>query len=537
MKPISFFQRIFVVMSLSAILIVLSFEVILYDNIKSVRIESMQSLALTQAQLIASNQDLQFAVFKQDGKLVSGLMENYNPPPDIDYVSITNDKQVRIYHSEGRGIGKTLIDANLERILNGEIVTLVSAGIEKELLIKARVPVLYKGDYAGIVSVGMNYEQALSKLNQRFQITIILSILILGGSTLFNQRFTGYISRKMQHQSPQQIEMALKLRQGILNTVFEGVIAVDSKNRILVINDSALKDLHILDEREDVHNTHIDQYLYPTDFFNASNESEVSDQTISCNGETLVANRRFMFNDQGEKTGAVISFRLRREKEALEQEINAVTSDKENLRAIIHEFNNQMSVIYGLLQMEKFEKAMDFIQSEHSSKQSDIYSVSKAFRTPTLVALVLSKMSRAKELGVRLEIDSMSSIQTDDLPISENKLTCIVGNLINNAFEAIVRSESEEKLVRLFVHQGENLLIEVEDSGDGIKEEDIDKIFERKYTKKTEPNHGIGLNLIHTIVTKANGAIIVEQSELGGALFNIYIPKQIEEELANVSTR
>jgi len=514
-------------MSLFAFLIVIAFEYILYDNIKSVRIESMKSLALTQAQLIASNQNLQRAVFKQNKNMLSDLMKNYNPPPDINYVSITNDEQIRIYHSAGRGIGKSLIDANLDSILRGDIVTLVSVGIENKLLIKARVPVIFNGDYVGIVSVGMNYEKAMGKLSQRFEITILFSIIIFGALTLFIQRFTYYISRKMQHQSPQQIEMALELRLGILNTVFEGVVAVDSNNEILVINDSALKDLHILDSREQVHNTHIKAYFYPIDFFHSANNDEVTDQTVSCNGETLVANRRFMFNELGEKTGAVISFRLRREKEELEQTINAVINDKENLRAIIHEFNNQMSVVYGLLQMNQHDKAMDFIQSEHRSKQSDIYSVSNAFRIPTLVALILSKMSRAKELGVTLNIDPLSSIQTDDLPISENKLTCIVGNLINNAFEAIIRAESRERLVRLHILQGNDLIIEVEDSGDGIKEDDFDKIFQRKYTQKSEPNHGIGLSLIDNIVDEVNGTIIVDESELGGALFSIYIPKSM----------
>jgi len=121
----------------------------------------------------------------------------------------------------------------------------------------------------------------------------------------------------------------------------------------------------------------------------------------------------------------------------------------------------------------------------------------------------------------------LSSIQTDDLPISENKLTCIVGNLINNAFEAIIRAESRERLVRLHILQGNDLIIEVEDSGDGIKEDDFDKIFQRKYTQKSEPNHGIGLSLIDNIVDEVNGTIIVDESELGGALFSIYIPKSM----------
>ncbi|WED23897.1 sensor histidine kinase [Vibrio sp. JC009] len=524
MKQISFFHRIFIVMSTVTLFIVFAFEYLLYENINSVRVESMESLALTQSRLIASNRNLQYALSEEDGAGIKRLMKNYNIPPNIDYVSVSTPEMVRLYHSEGRGIGKKLVEADIESIGAGNDVTSISTGIEGKLLIKARVPVYYNNEFVGIISTGLNYDEVLSKVSDRFHLTLLLSFAILFGLFFFNQSFTGYIRRKMQGQSPQQIEMALKLRQGILNSVYEGVIAVDSKNEIMVINDSALKALHFADEREQVHGSHIADYLYPTDFFESANDKEVTDQLVTCNGETLLANRSFMLDDRGNKTGAVISFRIRREKEELEQTINAVIQDKENLRAIIHEFNNQMAIIYGLLQMERYEKAMDFIQSEHKSKQSDIYTVSKAFNIPTLVALVLSKISRAKELGVILEIDPMSSIQNDQLPITENKLTCIVGNLINNAFEAIVRSDSNERRVRLHIHQGKDLIIEVEDSGDGIKDADVDKIFKRGYTNKSEPNHGVGLSLIDTIVTQAGGTIIVEESELGGALFNIYIP-------------
>ena len=505
----------------------LSFGFIFYENISSVRVESMKALALTQARLIASNQDLRQAVYLHDSSRISHLMENYETPPNIDYVSISDADRIRLYHSEGRGVGEPLIDVDLVSIRAGNDITLVSTGIEKKLLIKARVPVFYDEKFSGIVSVGINYQQAVSELSHRFKLIILLSFGILIALTISSQKFTSYIRRKMQHQSPQEIEMALKLRQGILNSVFEGVIAVDSENRILVINDSALKQLHIVDERDKVHESDIADYLYPTDFFKSSSDEEVTDQTITCNGEALIANRRFMFDAQGNKTGAVISFRLKREKEELEQTINAVIQDKENLRAIIHEFNNQMAVIYGLMQMKHYERAMEFIKSEHQSKQDDIYKVSKAFRIPTLVGLVISKISRAKELGVTFEVDPLSEIHTEQLPISENELTCIVGNLINNAFDSIVRSDPDSRVVRIHINQGKDLIIEVEDSGSGIDEASLDKIYERGYTAKNDPNHGVGLSLVKSIVTEANGAILVEDSELGGALFSIFIPSSV----------
>ncbi|PJC87241.1 hypothetical protein CSW98_04885 [Vibrio sp. HA2012] len=516
-------------MLFAAFCIVLSFEFILYENINSVRVDSMKSLALSQAKLIASNQNLRYAVYNEDSAMLSRLMENYEPPGNIDYVSVSNTNQIRLFHSEGRGVGQALVNVDFEKVQSGNDVTSISTGIENKLLIKARVPVFYNGRFSGVVSVGINYDKALSDLYQRYWLIFILSVSLLLAFFIFSQRFVSYIRNKMHHQSPQEIEMALKLRQGILNTVFEGVAAVDKENQILVFNDSALRDLHILDAREKVQGSHISEYIYPTDFFDVHNDGEVTNQAITCNGEILIANRKFMFDAQGNKTGVVISFKIKREVEELEQIINTANNDKENLRAIIHEFNNQMSIVYGLLQMEKYDKAMDFIRSEHKSKQSDIYTFSKSFQVPTLVALILSKVSRAKELGVTLEVDPLCTVNENYLPISENELNCIIGNLLNNAFESIVSSEPNEKLVRLYISHGNDLIIEVEDSGNGITKSDVDKIFDREYTKKDGPNHGIGLNLIKNIVSEANGTIIVDESELGGALFSIYIPVIINQ--------
>lgn len=494
-----------------AFCLVAIFGFILYENVTSVRVASMKSLALTQARLIASNTQLREAVETENTLMIKHLMRNYEAPANIDYVSVANVDQIRLYHSKGRGVGVRFVDASLEN----------------KSLIKARVPIFTDDQFIGIVSVGVDYDEAINNVYQRFIFAMGLAVLVMALLALTSRRFVHYLANNMQHQSPKQIEMALKLRQGILNTVFEGVIAVDKDNHILVINDSALKFLHILDGRDKVHGSDISDYIYPTDFFSISNQEEISDKAIVCNGETIVANRKYMLDSKGERSGVVISFRLNTEISELEQTINAVNNDKENLRAIIHEFNNQIAIIYGLLQMEKYEKARDFIQAEHQSKQSDIYHVSKTLRIPTLVALVLSKISRAKELGITLEVDPLSAIHSDNLPISEAKITCIIGNLINNAFEAIVKAQPSTRIVRLYIHHANELLIEVEDSGNGIRPEDIDKIFERSYTAKQGKNRGIGLNLIRQIVTNENGTIIVEESELGGALFNLYIPDNI----------
>ncbi len=77
---------------------------------------------------------------------------------------------------------------------------------------------------------------------------------------------------------------------------------------------------------------------------------------------------------------------------------------------------------------------------------------------------------------------------------------------------------------------GEHLVVEIEDSGGGISEEALPRIFDPFYTTKTEGT-GLGLSISHKIVTDHGGAISVE-SRPGRTVFSIYLPIVFQEALA-----
>ena len=61
----------------------------------------------------------------------------------------------------------------------------------------------------------------------------------------------------------------------------------------------------------------------------------------------------------------------------------------------------------------------------------------------------------------------------------------IIGNLVNNAFEAVRENEKEEKIVSLFLTDiGKELIIEVEDNGKGIDSKNNDQIFKAGFSTK-----------------------------------------------------
>lgn len=143
-------------------------------------------------------------------------------------------------------------------------------------------------------------------------------------------------------------------------------------------------------------------------------------------------------------------------------------------------------------------------------------------RSESLSGLLLSKVSRAKELGISLEIDRNSNLETFPAPLDKHDFVIILGNLIENAFDSFTDSNEEEKSIFVSIEQNEELLsILIEDNGMGIPKEIQSQIFNEGFSTKHKSNRGIGLHLIKETVEKAKGTIQVESEYGKGTTFII----------------
>jgi C4-dicarboxylate-specific signal transduction histidine kinase len=101
-------------------------------------------------------------------------------------------------------------------------------------------------------------------------------------------------------------------------------------------------------------------------------------------------------------------------------------------------------------------------------------------------------------------------------------------NLLRNAAEAVADEAAERRVrVRGSRERDETgrawAAVEIADTGPGIPDEDLQRIFIPFFTTKAK-GHGVGLALAHRVVTDHGGTLSAANAETGGAVFTVRLP-------------
>jgi signal transduction histidine kinase len=145
---------------------------------------------------------------------------------------------------------------------------------------------------------------------------------------------------------------------------------------------------------------------------------------------------------------------------------------------------------------------------------------------PVVVPQVLAKVfdlleGEAARRGV--------SVLRDFAPVpavagDEERLRQVVMNLALNAMEVLPKGGVLEVSCRQETPDAGEVAIYVDDSGPGVPAAIRDRIFEPFFTTKAAGS-GLGLSIVHAIVTQHGGTISVEDSPAGGARFALRLPR------------
>lgn len=467
---------------------------------------------------------------KPEDLVIQQIAERIREETGAEFIVVGDTEGRRFSHPVPQRLGKRMVGGDNQRALEkGESYVSKAVGTLGPS-IRGKVPIFNeKGKIIGIVSVGYLQEDVRSRIrNYQFRIFIFILALLAAGFVLA-LKIAKEFKKAIFGLEPDEIASLLQERTAMLNTVREGIIAVDVKGQITMINSAAYEIVKI-EHQESVIGKPVKEVFPQTKMMEVLNTGESQfDQELVIGDSEVIANRIPIFNN-GVINGVISSFRKKDELDSLFRELSQLKTYSELLRAQTHEYSNKLYTISGLIQLGDYQKAIDLISSESSGYQELIHNLIQIVQDPVVAGVILGKYSRAQELKVHFEIDTNSSMKDIPNHIQREKLVTIIGNLLDNAFEAVLNLDKQECLVRLSMTDlGNDLIFEVDDSGKGIEEENYQQLFQQGYSTKKEPGSGMGLFLLDRAVKALGGNVIVNRSELGGLAFTIIIPKQIPE--------
>jgi len=205
--------------------------------------------------------------------------------------------------------------------------------------------------------------------------------------------------------------------------------------------------------------------------------------------------------------------------EIQEEKLKTLNDFNNYVRAQRHDYLNHIQTIYGLLQIGHTEAASEYLTEIVSEERfsSQIMFLKK----PGVNALLQRKTIQARNKEIAFELN----IQTDltYLRASVYDLNRILGNLIDNAFEAVAPLPPDQRQVKLEIYDDELYYgIRVTNTSPKINQKFIQTMFDPGFTTKGE-GRGMGLFIVKNIVNLNDGKIMVSSPPI---TFEILLPKR-----------
>ncbi len=440
---------------------------------------------------------------------------------DVSFIVVMDMNSIRKSHPNSDLIGKKFQGGDESPALKGkEIITESKGTLGKSL--RSFTPIYDNGKQIGLVAVGIPIEtvnEAFASGMRDIFIGLIIGMFfgIMGAYLLAR-----YIKKILHGLEPAIIAKRLEERNTMLQSVHEGIVAVDKEGKINLINKSATQIFKKAGLAENPIGLKINEYLDSTQLHNVVElgRPEV-DEEQNINGVKILVNRVPLYvNNQ--IVGAISTFRDKTEMSRLSEQLVGVKTYAETLRAQSHEFSNRLHVIMGMLQMENYEEVKQYIREIVSFSVQENINIATQIKDAALAGFLIGKLSLAREKNIELTIHINEIVPEPHDNQLTHEIITVIGNLIDNSIDALANQNSKIIKVKLNYTQ-QKLKIDITDSGEGLSSHMQQKIFEKGYSTKGD-NRGYGLYLINESVKKLNGSINVDNDSDGYTKFIVEIP-------------
>ena len=453
---------------------------------------------------------------------------------DIDVISVVNKAGIRVYHSNHSLMG-TVYDGNFPKFETdrSEYGTAYETGPSGNQR-RAYAAICDKdGTYLGFVMAIMLVENIRNETAQTLFIYAIITLMAILMELLVCAELSEKIKKSLLGYEPDAFSAMYKMRDSILETLKEGILAVDQEGTVQFANEAAVNMLENI--QEGMGRNIVGQAIRSIgDGMMLTHTLESGEKEFNAklgNADILVD--RIPIKEDNDIVGAIAILHNRAEYTKLMEDLSGTRYLVDSMRANNHDFTNKLHVILGLIQMEMYEEATAYIQNITMVQRSTISKIMNAVSTPAIAALLIGKTARASELNIRFILREGCCYSDTDLHLPAEVLVTIIGNLIDNAFESMNEktdyTEQKELLFGIYSKPGA-VLITTDDTGSGISKENLQNIFKKGYSTKGE-GRGTGLYQVKTMVDALGGKITVE-SQIGvGSSFSVSFMKENSREM------
>lgn len=489
--------------------------------------EQIGKRALALSKSLSHNPIIQTGLTQQDSGSIQTFVEMIRQDTEARFIVVGDTNGIRYSHPTFSKIGKKMVGGDNDKaLLEGQSYISKAKG-SLGMSVRGKSPIYAEnGAVIGLVSVGFleeDIEQVIGKFKQTFN--LIFGLILLTGVGL-----NIYISKRYRDDifglEPEEIARTYTERKAVLASILEAIIVINETGRITSANPIAL---HIIGDLplDNVVGLPIDKFLALPPMLKAqSQEQSWRDIEVEVNEQLMILTKTPLIIN-AENKGAVLTFRPKDDIVVLSKKLSQVQQFSTMLQVQTHEYSNKLNTIGGLIQIGSIDEAVELITSESSGYQMMIEFLLERVSDPIMAGFFLGKYNLARERHIEFTIAPDSSL--NDIPehVPREKLVTILGNIIDNAFDAAVLNPDSRQSVKLHMTDiGQDLIFEIEDSGKGISTELKDNLCTLGTTSKTELGHGIGMYLVQNSLLQIAGSLSVSTPIEGGTIMTIYVPKK-----------
>jgi PAS domain S-box-containing protein len=494
--------------------------------------------------VIVVNVDAQFMLDFRKSVGVGRLMQDIGDYEGIEYLVLQDFSGIILASKSVERMNSLESDSFLVRAVESEKILSRFREYAGHQVFEFVQPFILDDEPVGLFRLGLktdHLEQASSRIKRRMLIiSTVMGLIIL----IFINFLTVSQNFRLVNEAYRRIQTFSK---SILEHMADAVIAIDRDQRIILFNSAAAELFKLVPEQ--VLNRPVDSVIKADIYLDqalVSGQTVIDEEKILELGDRrriISASTSILTNPDGTVESAFVVLKDLTEKFILEENLKRkekLTAMGQLASGVAHEIRNPLNAIAMIAQRlhreflpttdgEEYADLTQIVVSETRRIDQIIQQFLRFARPPALnlaetnllellESTILLVNTQAQEKGVRIQtfFNEMPWLVLD-----QNQMKQVFLNLLRNSLEAI--EGRGEISVSTKMTGANEIEVGIADNGPGMDAATRAKIFNLYFTTKSTGT-GLGLSVVHQIISQHNGRIEVESAPGQGARFIIYLP-------------